>query len=157
MRLSELHRCIQAAMGWQDYHLHEFRIGPHVYGIRDDEWYNPKHVIVDDSRDSLRTVAPHARAAFTYEYDFGDSWQLLILMELITSCTDTSFRPVRVGGERACPLEDVGGPWGYQELLEAIVDQLHEEHEAMLTWVGGRFGPDDFDLDQANRRLQRLR
>ena len=32
----------------------------------------------------------------------------------------------------ACPLEDIGGAPGIEELLEAICDPQHPEHLAML-------------------------
>ena len=28
-----------------------------------------------------------------------------------------------------CPPEDIGGPWGYAELLEAMGDSKHEHHD----------------------------
>ena len=39
--------------------------------------------------------------------------------------------PVCLAGERACPLEDSGGPWCYDDFLDAIRDPDHEEHEEM--------------------------
>jgi hypothetical protein len=43
---------------------------------------------------------------------------------------------------------------GYLELLSAIHDPKHEEHESMLTWIGGAFDPGGFDLNAINRALQ---
>lgn len=68
-----------------------------------------------------------------------------------------SGKPIIVNGERACPPEDCGGVWGYQEFLETIMNPVHREHEAMLTWIGGSFDPEAFDLDAVNRSLRRLR
>lgn len=48
-------------------------------------------------------------------------------------------------GERAYPPEDCGGIHGYKEFLEAIMDPTHEQHEDLLTWVGGNFQPEFFD------------
>ena len=48
---------------------------------------------------------------------------------------------ILVGGKRACPPEDVGGPWGYKEYLEAIRDPSHARHAEMLEW-GGEFDPE---------------
>lgn len=33
IKLPKLHRVIQAAMGWEDVHLHEFDIGKNRYGM----------------------------------------------------------------------------------------------------------------------------
>ena len=64
---------------------------------------------------------------------------------------------VCVDGQNACPPEDVGGGSGYAAFLETVSDPEHEEHEGMLTWVGGSFDPTDFDLGLANARLQKVR
>jgi hypothetical protein len=56
--------------------------------------------------------------------------------------------------KRACPPEDCGGTWGYQNFLEIIQDPEHPEHEEMLEWVGGSFDPEDAELDEANQQLK---
>jgi hypothetical protein len=58
-----------------------------------------------------------------------------------------------LGGERACPPDDVGGIPGYEHFLNALADPDHPEHEDMVTWIGGRFDPDDFDVQRANREI----
>ncbi len=58
-------------------------------------------------------------------------------------------------GQRSCPPEDCGGPYGYQELLEKLFDPSHPEHEEMREWAGD-FGPENFSLEAVNRRLSRL-
>jgi len=45
--------------------------------------------------------------------------------------------PRCLAGERKCPPEDCGGPWGYENMLKILADSDHEEHDGMLTWVGG--------------------
>jgi len=52
--------------------------------------------------------------------------------------------------KRACPPEDCGGIWGYEEFLEAINNPDHEEHEEMLEWVGGEFDPEHFDVNEVS-------
>jgi len=62
-----------------------------------------------------------------------------------------------IAGARACPPEDCGGTMGYYELLVALSDPDHEDHDAMLEWVGGKFDPVAFDLAAVDRALKRLR
>ena len=38
IKLSKLHSIFQAAMGWEDNHLHQFEIGEQIYGVPDDEF-----------------------------------------------------------------------------------------------------------------------
>jgi hypothetical protein len=64
--------------------------------------------------------------------------------------------PVVLEGRRASPPEDVGGPHGYQDLLEVLQDPEHEEHVRYRIWVRPRFDPEHFDLTAVNRRLARL-
>ena len=59
--------------------------------------------------------------------------------------------------ERACPPEDCGGPWNYDEFLEAILDVDHEEHDAILEWAGDEFDPETFDRESVNRLLRNNR
>lgn len=65
--------------------------------------------------------------------------------------------PVCLAGKRACPPEDCGGIWGYMQLLEALADPQHPEHEEMLEWVGGSIDPEAFDLHDINQRLRSLK
>jgi hypothetical protein len=44
----------------------------------------------------------------------------------------------------------------YSNLLEAIRDPNHLEHEELLDWVGGEFDPEEFSVDEVNRRLAPL-
>jgi hypothetical protein len=64
--------------------------------------------------------------------------------------------PVCVKGKRACPPEDVGGVWGYENFLEAIRDPDHEEHDMYLEWIGDEFDPEAFDLDGVNQSLRSM-
>ena len=65
--------------------------------------------------------------------------------------------PICVAGQRACPPENCGGPWGYPDFVEAISNPNHRGHEEMLEWVGGEFDPERFDLESVNKKLRRLR
>jgi hypothetical protein len=148
--LAELHDVLQAAFGWWDCHLHEFEIGGVRYGVDDGEdWSPPK----DERRAKLRNLV-QARSAFLYVYDFGDYWRHRIVVEKVLGAETGTRYPACTGGRRACPPEDCGGPWGYQEFLAAIGDPDHEEHDSMLTWVGGSFDPDAFDAGEFEHRLR---
>ena len=97
------------------------------------------------------------KARFRYEFVFGDSWWHSGLVERIYPPTSRRLRPVCLAGERACPPEDCGGISGFEEFLKAIRDPRHEEHEEMLSWVGGSYDPAAFDLAAINARLQGLK
>ncbi|MGC8495042.1 MAG: plasmid pRiA4b ORF-3 family protein [Syntrophobacteraceae bacterium] len=67
------------------------------------------------------------------------------------------FVPVCLGGARACPPENVGGVWGYEDFLAAYFDPSHEEHENLHDWAGDDFDPERLDLEAVNERLRKLR
>jgi hypothetical protein len=153
INLRRLHDVIQAAMGWTQSHLYQFELGDVCYGEPDPEYGMP---IRSAKSTPLRRIAPEPGAKFTYQYDFGDNWQHQIVVEKVLPPEPGVAYPRCVAGRRACPPEDCGGVWGYAEFLEAIRDPEHEEHEAMLEWVGGAFDPEAFDLREVNQVLTNL-
>ena len=153
--LVKLHAVIQAAMGWWDYHLHEFDIGGLRYGIPDPEWdLGPE--LINEARKKLLTVLGNRRK-FDYLYDFGDSWLHRITLEERLPMRQPQCYALCVAGENARPPEDVGGIPGYYEFLEVIADPSHEEHQSMLGWCGGSFDPRRFDIDAVNESLKRIK
>ncbi|HHN93518.1 MAG TPA: plasmid pRiA4b ORF-3 family protein [Anaerolineae bacterium] len=146
--LSDLHWIIQAVMGWYNAHLHQFIIGPAYYS-------DPQFELdaLDESQVRLEEIAEEG-TKFTYEYDFGDDWEHIILVEKVQPPEPGVEYPVCIKGRRACPPEDVGGMWGYYEFLEAIGDPNHPEHEEYLEWIGEDFDPAAFSLEETNARLR---
>ncbi len=152
--LSKLHQIIQTAMGWWDSHLHQFIVGDVYYGVPlPEDWYEIKN----ERRAKLSQIAPQERSKFVYEYDFGDGWRHAILVERILPPDPTHKLPVCIKGKRACPPEDVGGTWGYENFLEAITNPEHDEHDSYLEWIGGAFDPEAFDVDAINAQLRRFK
>ncbi|MFZ6026847.1 MAG: plasmid pRiA4b ORF-3 family protein [Chloroflexota bacterium] len=158
--LATLHKVIQIAMGWEDYHLHMFEIAGQSYGVPEDDEFGDFDV-KDETRHRLGQMNLPEKAKFSYEYDFGDSWAHTILVEKILPADSPAgsagfHYPTCTAGKRACPPEDVGGIWGYEEFLQAIADPGHEEHEDMLAWIGGEFDPEAFDIEQVNASLRMM-
>lgn len=150
--LAKLHRVLQIVMGWTNSHLHKFSIGEVDYAEPDPDG----SLNFQSDRRALLNNVVRAKQTFEYEYDFGDSWGHAIVVEKTLQPQPGASYPVCLAGERACPPEDCGGVWGYQDFLEAIMNPAHREHEEMLTWIGGSFDPEAFDLDAVNRSLRRL-
>ncbi len=150
--LYDLHCVLQVVMGWQESHLHMFAAGEDEYATRYDGMDLGRGVIEDDTV-TLAEVAPSKGMKFEYLYDFGDSWRHEVLVQNILEPDPHATYPVCLGGERACPPEDCGGIWGYEDLLQALRDPEHEEHDELLEWLGGTFDPEAFDLARTNRAL----
>jgi len=154
--LSRLHDTIQIVMGWTNSHLHMFEIDGKVFGDPQDDEFNEMGILNElDYR--LRKIIEHEYMRFQYEYDFGDGWRHTLLLETILPPDPTMHLPVCLQGKRACPPEDVGGIGGYGNFLEALRDPEHEEHEEYLTWIGGKFNSNAFDLELVNQCLRKMK
>ena len=161
----DLHVAIQNAMGWLDYHLHEFRLldaeaqAVVAIGIPGDE---PRDQPVAPGWDVplskfFTRKTWHATPAL-YTYDFGDDWEHVVVHEGIEPAERSRTYPRCVSGARRCPPEDCGGGWGYADLKEIMADPSHEEHNDMLEWLDldacEDFDPKDFSVEDVNARLR---
>jgi len=150
--LDRLHRVIQHAMGWQDYHLHSFDIGGIQYGEPDPDGELALRDELDTRLDAVATKGTR----FTYTYDFGDWWEHEIAVEDVVPADPDERYPLCIGGARACPPEDVGGAYGYADMLVALADPEHSEHDRMVAWLGRRFDPEAFSGEVATTLLRRM-
>ncbi len=150
--LDQLHAVLQEAMGWTNSHLHQFTLEDRRIGdpladedgglqFEDERKVRLDHLLGEGQR-------------LVYEYDFGDGWTHELLVEKVLEPDERIQYPLCVAGSRAYPPEDVGGPGGYENFLEALRDHAHEEHDEILAWVGGVFDPEGFDLNTVNRTLR---
>jgi hypothetical protein len=158
--LGWLHAVIQLAMGWTNSHRHQFEVGgrlfsdPHV----NTPGFGGEPEVLDEAKFSLRDVAAYEKDVLHYEYDFGDSWQHTIVVEkILPPEPDAATVAVCLAGKRACPPDDCGGPWGYQDLLKVLRNPKHEEHNSMKEWLGRPFDPEAFDPASTNACLRKLK
>lgn len=86
-------------------------------------------------------------------YDFGDTWRHRVVVEKVLAAQDGA---TCTGGRRACPPEDCGGVWGYEEMLAALADPEHEDHEQMLEWVGPDWDAAEFSVQWTDAALRSL-
>lgn len=151
--LDVLHRVVQIAFGWEDCHLHEFEAKGRRYA---DTTHQPVEGASDERAATLAGLAPRKGSRLRYTYDFGDDWVHDIVVEAIEPARGEPT-VVCLDAERAGPPEDSGGVWGYLDLLEAVADPDHPEHEDRLEWLGESFDPGAVDRDAINTRLARVR
>jgi hypothetical protein len=157
--LLKLHRVLQVVMGWEDYHLHQYIVDGVYYGTRDPEFELPGMEMENERGVKLYQIAPDVGSRFVYEYDFGDGWQHQIVVEKLLppiAGNDGKY-PRCIAGKRACPPEDVGGVWGYGDFLKVIRNPAHPDRDGMLEWAGGDFDPEEFDLEDINNALKKVR
>jgi len=152
--LGELHQHIQAAMGWQECHLHQFVIDGECYGPASVDDFGME--MNDEDAVVLSELLPPAgeRIRWMYEYDFGDGWKHELLFEGHPPLDRKTKYPICLEGARACPPEDIGGFMGYYEYLEALTDPSHEQHEELIEWHGP-FDPEGFDVAKVTRTMRK--
>jgi len=155
--LGKLHDYIQGAMGWEDCHLHEFKIKGKDYRSEEQIYEEIDNPDMFDEKDYRINKLLKEGDSFEYIYDYGDCWNHKITVEKIMPPEDGVYYPICSYGERACPPEDCGGPWGYNEFLEILKDPEHEDHEHFSEWVGGNFDSEKFDLEKANRVIGNIK
>ena len=80
--LKQLHRILQIAMGWGNYHLHEYIVDGRRYGTPDPAYDGPGEIIRETGV-RIATVLPEPGAEILYVYDFGDYWQHDVRLEAV--------------------------------------------------------------------------
>ena len=139
IRLDRLHLLIQAAMGWTNSHLYEIRAGDVGWGMPDPGWPDGP---LDARKARLADVIEDVGTrTLRYIYDFGDGWEHTVKIERLGDPEPGVAYPRLIEANGCCPPEDVGGPWGYGELLEAIADPKHERHAEFKEWIADDFDP----------------
>ncbi|MDS1114637.1 plasmid pRiA4b ORF-3 family protein [Gordonia westfalica] len=139
--LEDLHRIIQAAFGWLDYHLYRFALGGSPFDRRSELFLCPF-----DAQEGEEVGTPVAEVrldetlheqgdALRYVYDYGDSWELTLLVESVREASEDTPWARCVDGRRAAPPEDCGGIADAKSLAEIVDDPAH------------------FDIDEVNAAL----
>jgi len=83
--LDRLHDIIQAAMGWENSHLHSFTDGKQTYGRPD-----PELGFLDETTTRLGEVNADRLG---YTYDFGDDWEHEIVVEAVVEAEASGTTP----------------------------------------------------------------
>lgn len=150
--LAALHTALNELMGWTNSHLHQFLLRDRIFGDKraDDfgelEFEDEKKFCLDDLIGEGQVIS--------YEYDFGDGWTHHVKVEKKLEFDRRLAYPLCVAGARACPPEDCGGPPGYESLVAKLRDPKDAEHDDLVTWVGGFFDPEGFDVNRTNNGLR---
>jgi site-specific recombinase XerD len=141
----QLHDIIQIVMGWENYHLYRFAVG--YYGFMDD----PMGAEDRYSDEAIDIYLKHPEAELFYEYDFGDSWGHILKLE--KKLTKHVATPQCMAGNRACPPEDSGGAFMYNQFLHSRKKRKGRVSRKWKELIGNYWDADAFDLKQANEEI----
>lgn len=157
IRLESFAEVINTAMGWEGYHLHLFQKGKTIYTTEesdDDFWFNLDNTVNSYSL-SLGELLTRKGSHIKYEYDFGDSWMHRITLESQQAYKKDETQGVfLIDGANACPPEDCGGIYGYQEMLEALKQPHSKAAKEYREWLGKNFNAHKFNAKKVERELR---
>jgi hypothetical protein len=145
LRLDALHQVLQAAFGWDDYHLWRFCLGGEPFDRDNQLFLCPWDVEEDELEDEGGIPAGEVRLdecmqnpddVLGYVYDYGDNWQLSLRLEAVLPAAADAPSAVCVDGRRAAPPEDCGSLRDAEELAEVLED------------------PERFEIDEINHALR---
>lgn len=139
--LTQLHHLLQGVMGWERRHQYTFH---------------------DASGNALSSASRlldlcEVGSTLLYTYDAGGFWQHLLMIERILPLHHHEVLPRVVAGMRACPPEDCGGPWQYNEIFGPTLLSRPPRHEIAssrrVLSNQDDFDPRAFDIAEAQARV----
>ena len=92
-------------------------------------------------------------------YDFGDDWRVSVILEEIAEDKSLSAKelPRVLEGAGFGIVEDCGGLFGLDNLIEAFKEKKGDDYEQFSEWLGvDDFDIMTFDLDDMNFRLKKI-
>ncbi len=153
IRLDDLHFVLQIAIGWQNGHPFEFRIGDMAWGLQDREAESNPAPANQATLADILTLG----GTFKYDYVFGEDWQHTVTLQSRGSAAPGRRYPYLVSAEGRCPPADIGGPIGYETYLLSIADPTSINHEDMLAFDVPDFDPHAVDKAALRANLASLR
>lgn len=149
VELQDLHMLIQMSMGWEANHMYSFDINGKSYTDAISSLEMKSH---NSEGVELSKVLGTSKT-FKYTYDFGDNWVHSIEIANELEHDPRMQYPICIAGENACPPEDCGGPYGFQELKSTLAGKDSKNKDELLTWLGGFYNPSTFDPNFVNKNF----
>ena len=138
----QLHRILQDAFEWHDCHLHQFVLKKDSMGrpmkiIQPEFMKNEDWLALDEKLESIDSTTVTVREIFEsqkkidYEYDFGDGWiHTIKLKRFIPDCNTPYPHCTEAIGD--APMEDSGGPYGFDEKMKILNDPDHPDRKSVV-------------------------
>lgn len=152
IRLDDLHFVLQIAIGWQNGHPFEFRVG-------DTAWGQPDRDAGIDRIPAEQCILADILAVcdiFKYDYVLGEDWEHTVSLLSYGAAQPDVHYPNLVSAEGRCPPADIGGPVGYETYLRSIADPNSVDHEEMLEFDAPDFDPNIVDAVTLRQNLADL-
>jgi len=158
LSFNQLTLVLNTVMGWYGYHLSSYTFQNLALEFEDDPeeefgiWSDNE--ILDAAEYTINEFVEDVKS-FTYVYDFGDYWSHQVQVEKVLYDYENNY-PQVIKFKGNTPLEDCGGVWGYESLIDILNNPDDPEYKDMLEWSGGR--PDrDYDIELINGELAKMK
>lgn len=171
LNFENLHDVIQILFGWTNSHMWQFEKAPYSRGYRIAPPVPEDMDFGEDPTDiahetPVTMVLKEKGDKMIYLYDFGDDWVHDITVKQVMD--EQSEFPVCTAWKSDNPMEDCGGPWGYEDLREWADPKIkHSKKEWEEFFNDGWFeskedfmaAMDDnkFDLTYVNQELENIK
>jgi hypothetical protein len=152
--LAKLHSILQVLMGWNDNHLYAFVINKRRYSSPTE--YDGVVESENSIKTKLSSISAKGAEFITYEYDFGDRWEIQLCMEPGREISPLKQSAECIEGSRRGPVEDSGGSRGYMEKAKIYANAQHKRHLEVRKLIGPNFDPEAFDLIRTNEMLKAI-
>jgi hypothetical protein len=152
--LERLHAVLQVLMGWRNLHLYAFVINSKRYSPPSEVDDTGKSNSIQTKLSSL--FAKKVIEPFTYEYDFGDGWEIEVQNEPSLDHLHIDQPAECIEGSRHGPVEDSGGSRAYMEKAKIYNNPQHRRYLEVRKLIGPGFDPESFDLLQTNQMLREI-
>ena len=127
------------------------------------ELHNDRSYHSPDSADAtkalLKNTINHVGERLYFTYDFGDNWQIEILLFKVSIDSETlkSKFPRVLQGEGFGIIEDCGGAPGLEEIATAFEKKSGKAYRSYCEWLGvTELDLSSLDVDDMNFRLKKL-
>jgi len=114
---------------------------------------------LDATQYKIKDAVPYLRSQMNFNYDYGDDWNIHLVLEEIIVDKDLSGKelPRVLAGEGYGIIENCGGVPGLEDIARAFKKKRGKQYEEYCEWLGRNdLNLEAFDIDDANIRLQKV-
>jgi len=167
-------KLIGPVMGWcRNYHGYVFtdRSDGALFGPEDSNYIDMMHLhlnghgFVSDTKYTIADLLDKPGASLGYLYDLGDHWQHEITVEQILAPSESNGKFAILGGNGACPGEDMHGNHGWRDTLDRLRTNPRDSSLALSLrsarnydhgthCLSHGYDPLRFDITEARQRVQ---
>jgi len=150
--LAQLHTLIQLLMDLNDEHLHRFKIGYDYFGSASPDNSMDDRELYDGK--TLYDIYAAGYKKFFYTYDFAANRNHRLTIQQVLPYEEGMYYPLCTNGAHAAPPDNSVTTAKYNDLLEALTDKHHSDHELAREILGRDWEVDYFSASEVNEVIR---